>query len=539
MAGLPGPDYETDREQIAAIITNRAPELSSAPTAFAGEEAGAFAQITQGIGGNIDRAAKDAVPSSQSSAQGLDIWAVTQGISNGTGPGGYGRRGATFAQGMTGYLLGDATTTWIGGTQQATAGGVTLLLRNTVTIPGVSGTGQILGTWDADPSVTASAGTAGNLTAGTQLFLVSPPSGSASTITLQTGPSIEGQAEESNSALLTHILNKMQRPPNGGNGTDYRDWAQDATNTAGAPVSAAQLFAYVYPNYYGDGSPLVVVLQSGSGTGRAVPAGELTQIATFINGSTSIPGQAPVASDCTVQTGYMPSQRALVEKVRTIPSPGYQFDWAVGTTVYAVFSKTVAALPGWATAAGANVVLELQTLAPISLKDAIDAASQPHVQVDTRDVGVLLGPVVPEQWPALAYLDAAGRTSLALKVPCVPNFSAWVKVTNRVYSGGPIVTPVAAAILSANDGIGPSRFSGLADRAQIWQDVVGVTTLSTAAENAVANDGITRLVLRCIAGGVTIGIGPGGTPSAQDVTASDNTINGPEVLYAGRILVTD
>ena len=75
--------------------------------------------------------------------------------------------------------------------------------------------------------------------------------------------------------------------------------------------------------------------------------------------------------------------------------------------------------------------------------------------------------------------------------------------------------------------------------AQIWQDVVGQTTLSTAAETTVAADGVTKLVVRCIAGGVLIAIGGSATPTAQDVPASDNTINGPEVLYPGRILVTD
>lgn len=539
MAGLPGPDFETDREQITALITNRAPDLSASPTAWAGETGGALAQLTQGFGGSIDRAGRDAVPSSDSSSEGLDRFAVAYGLSNGTGPGNYGRRGATYGQGATGYLLGDATTSWIGGVQKATAGSVTLVLRNTVTVPGLSGTGQVLGTWDADTTSEASAGEAGNLTAGTQLFLQSPPAGSASTLTLQTGMSIEGQAQESNSALLTRILNKIQRPPNGGTGSDFREWAETATDSAGAPVSTAQLFAFVYPNYYGDGTPLDVVLQSGSGTARQLSNADLAEIQTYIAGSTAIPGQEPVASDAVVLTGYMPPQRALVCRLRTVAAPGYQFDWTVGAATYSVFSKTVASLPGWATSVGANVLLELNTLAPISLKDAIDAGSQPQVQVDTRTASTLLGPVVPEQWPCLAYLDGGGRTSLALKVPSVANYDAWTQTTNRVYSGGPIVLPVAGAVLAAIDAIGPSRVSGLADRAQIWQDVVGVTTLSTAAESALANDGTTRLVLRCLAGGVSIGIGPTGVASAQDVVASDNTINGPEVLFAGRVLVTD
>ena len=539
--GLPSADFETDREQIAAFITNRAPELSPSPLAFAGEEAGALAQLTQSLGGNIDRVGKDIVPSTESSETGLNNWAITEGISNGTGPGGYGRRGATFAQGASGTLTGEPITTTYTAGQQATQGGVTLRLRNNVTLPG---SGQADGVWDADPSSPQSIGLAGNVPAGTVLTLISPPSGSTSTMTLSSNMAILGRDVESDSSLLTRILNKMQRPPNGGNGTDYRTWAQDATDANGNPVSSAQIFAYVYPNYYGVGSPLVVALVAGSGTGRQASAQLIAAIALFINGSTSAEGQRPVSHDCTVLTGYMPTSRALVCRVRTVVAlDASRFDWARGTVSYTVNSITASGLPNWATNAGANVVLELAQTAPISLKDAISAAAGsgtgPHIQVDTKSGANILGPVVPEQWPCLAFQDAAGRTSLGLKVSSVPNFAVQVNAGNDVYSGGPVVAPVAANILATIDNIASSRASGLADAAQQWQDTVGVTTLSTAAETTVGDDGITRLVSRCVAGGVLIGVGGGATPIAQDVTASDNTINGPEVLYAGRILVTD
>ena len=123
-------------------------------------------------------------------------------------------------------------------------------------------------------------------------------------------------------------------------------------------------------------------------------------------------------------------------------------------------------------------------------------------------------------------------------MPNVSNFATWVQVGNSVYNSGPIVVPVGAAVLASTNQTGPSRASGLADAAQIWQDTVGVTTLSTAAENTLDDDGITKLVARCRAGGVLVGVGAL-TPSVQDVTAADNTVSGPEVLYAGRILITD
>lgn len=537
--GLPSADFETDREQIAAIITTRAPELSPAPTAFAGELAGSLAQFSQALGGDNERAGRDAVPSADSSTQGLTTWGTSLGLANGAG--GYGPRGATYAQGFAAYLTGQAGTAYAAG-QQATYAGITLRLRVAVTIPGMAGTGQVLGTWDADPASPGSVGTAGNLPAGTVLNLVSPPPTSDSTITLQTGASVLGQGAEQDASILLRIQRKMQRPPNGGNGSDLIQWIEEATDAAGNPASSALLLAYIFPNYFGTGSPLIVVLQAGSGTGRQVPAGVLSTLAAYVNGTASREGQRPVGTDVTVLTGFMPLSRALVCRIRTIPSKSaFAYDWVRGATPYAVNSVTTTGLPAWATNVGANVLLELDKLAPISLKDAVSAAATPRVQVDTRNpaTGDILGPVVPEQWPVQAYQDAAGRTTLALKVPSVGNFAAWVRTTNEVYSGGPIVVPVAASVLATIDASGPSRASGLADRAQQWQDTVGVTTLSTAAENTLDGDGVTRVVARCLAGGVLIGFPGVVPPSVQDVTATDNTISGPEVLRAGRILITD
>jgi hypothetical protein len=137
-------------------------------------------------------------------------------------------------------------------------------------------------------------------------------------------------------------------------------------------------------------------------------------------------------------------------------------------------------------------------------------------------------------------LDALGLTSLGLRVPNPTNAASWVNLGNEVFSGSLYVAAIAGRILTdAVDSAGPSRISGLADPAAIWQDVVGSTTVSTAAENALDADGLTRIITRCVAGAVTIAIGVTGADLVQDVQASDNTITGPEVLYAGRVLVID
>jgi hypothetical protein len=120
--------------------------------------------------------------------------------------------------------------------------------------------------------------------------------------------------------------------------------------------------------------------------------------------------------------------------------------------------------------------------------------------------------------------------------------TAWlnnVRVGEEIFSGSPFVAQVGAAILGKVDSLGPSKASGLNDPAQLWHDTLGITTISTAAETTLDSDGLTPFVDHCISGGVLISILGLGPYQAVDVQATDNTINGPELLRAGRILVTD
>lgn len=505
---------------------------------FGGEFAGALAQIAQGIGESVGKAASDAVPTSDSTDAGLQTWAEAIGLDNGSG--GYGAKGATAALGATAYLTGYGGTAYVAGQTAQAPGGVQLVLRANVTIAGAApATGQIEGIWDADATDAGSLGTVGNLTAGTVCTLTPPPAGSDSQFTLTTGMTVLGQDPEDGSALLARIQDKMQLPPNGGNATDYKDWAESAKDSAGNPVTTSTVIAYVYPNYYGVGCPLIVATISGSGKARQPTSAVISAIQEYVNGSTSQEGQRPCSHDATVLAPYMPDSRALVIKARCIPSLAkYAFDWTRGATTYAVNTWSTAGLAGWVTAAGGNAALELTGLAPTSLKEAVDEGSEPRVYVhQVALTGALVGPVIPEQATVAAYLDAAGRTTLALKVS---NLNNWAPIlNNEVFAGGPVVDAVAANILASIDERGPSRITGLADPARQWQYVFGPTQVSTAVETTLDTDLTTRMVDRPQLNGITIGIGGAGAMSAQEILAADYTIDGPELLYAGRILVTD
>lgn len=538
MATLDTADFETCRQQILALLGNRDPSLGLSSVEFGGEFAGAMAQMAQSTGESVGKAASDAVPSVDSTDAGLAAWAEAIGLDNGQG--GYGVRGATAAQGATAYLTGYGGTAYLAGQIAQAPGGVRLVLRANVTIAGAApATGQILGTWDVDSTDAGSLGTVGNLTTGTRCTLTPAPAGSDASFTLATGMSVLGLDAETGPQVLGRIQDKMQLPPNGGNATDYKGWAESAKDSAGNPVTSSTIIAYCYPNYYGVGCPMIVATLAGSGTARKPTSAVTTLIQDFINGSTSTEGERPAAHDATVLGPNMQDSRALVLKARCIPALAkYSFDWTRGTTTYAVNTWSTAGLAAWVTSAGGNAVLELTGLAPTSLKEAVDEGSEPRIFVHQVNLlGALVGPVIPEMASVVDYQDAAGKTSLALKVS---NLNNWSPVFgNEVFAGGPIVSAVAANILAAIDARGPSRVTGLADPARLWQYVFGPTQISTAAETTLDTDGQTLMVDRLHSGGATIGIGPTGALSAQEVTAVDFTIDGPEILYAGRILVSD
>lgn len=534
-------DFDTTRAQLTAFLANRAPELSSSPVEFPGELVGAQAQMAQSLQEEAARSSADAIPSDETSTEGLDGWATSYGLSNGAG--GYGRRGATAASGMTATLSGALGITYNAG-QVALANGVRFILRSNVVLPGIfgnPGTAQAPGTFDADVNDPGSVGPAGNLTVGAVLTLVSPPAQADFTATVTAAPPTLGRSQEEDAELLARLLGKMQRPPNGGTGTDYIGWVEANLDVNGQRIAVPNIVAFGFPNYYGVLSPLVVATLVGSGQARRPTQDHLDALNLAVNGAAGIAGKRPIGQDATVRGPWMPNNRALVVALRYVPAKAsYAPDWARNGLGFTVSSFSIAGLPGWATAVGANAVLTLNQLAAPTLKTAIDAGREPRIFGHfVTSGGALLGPIIPQMAPCLAWQDAGAQTSLALFVDNPASWLTWVQANNSIYPGGPVLPRVPQSVIDACDQLGPSRKSGLADRAQFWQDTLGINSVATAAATTVDGDGLTRMIDRCISGSVTIAVGGAGTPGTDDVQAWDNGIDGPELLYIGRVIVAD
>lgn len=440
----------------------------------------------------IDR---DAVPTSATSSDGIDEWAANgTGISNGDG--GYGRKVAVAATGGVATFTGVNGTIYpINSTLTASDGVTKFILLAAVTVPiGGSISGNVNAT---------TKGTAGNLDAGSVLSIDSVPVGGTNTATLTTATA-GGLDQESNSDALDRIQTRIRVPPKGGVDNDYKTWAEDEAGVSG-------ITAGVYPLRAGTGTVDVVVwYTAASGQARRVGTTDLATINAYI-GTATTTGVRPVTVEhATVYAPYMPNGAGLAILVRPTeskPANAFDFDSSTGgpftVAAYNAAAKTLtlnANSPGLDTAVNTN----LQT---------------PRIQVITTGV------TLPQEGIVTAYNNGTFVATLSAALATTPT------VGDAVYSGGPMVQPIAAAILAHVDSLGPSRSSGYADPDTAWLDALRIDQLIKVVLSAVDDGG--EVVAIDLATDPTI------NGVASNVTASDTAPGvGPGMLYASSIAVT-
>jgi hypothetical protein len=444
-------------------------------------------------------------PTTPTSSTALDNWAVTLGLPSNRGAGVYGRNGQSGAIGGTVTPSGSAGVIVPPGTQliDVATNSVTLQVTDGFTLPVSSSI--------AVNAVTL--GSVGNLQAGALLRWVSPPTGLASTVTL--GKSLSGGAElESDVALALRILARLQNPPKAGTPSDWRNWAQSATDSSGVSLNIAR--AYVYPLRDGSGSVTIVPLLAGSGQGRDPGNPDTTipgKVQTYLN-------SLRIATDTVyVVRPYFPGGSGLSIVVRCRPAVGYVYDWddsSVGGTSVASY--------------GANYIV-ISTLTPTNLVSAM--GNTPRIQLQ------ITGQTLPWIGRVTNYTDNSpigGQATLTLDStpPGTPTL---------MYAGGPAVLPVATAILGYVDSLGPSLQSGYADPGDSWSDTCSVGGIADAALDAVGSDGRRCLTLAPNVGNdssasIGVAITVGGTTAAADIQAQDFWPTfGPQLLTAASILV--
>lgn len=472
------------------------------PRSFIGQEARALAGLLGEILGYAKAIDADTVPGglyvdsagvtrTRNSAAALDDWAFVLALPSDVS-GKYGRRGATAARGGGATATGSPGVIVATGAQLVDASGtVTLKLRLGFTMGG--GGNQAI-TIDA-----ATKGEAGNLGVGTVLRWVSPPAGLATTVTLTTALS-GGYSVESDVDLALRIVRRLQNRPRGGSCYDYREWAESAEDGSGGLVGV--LRAYIYPGREGAGSVTVVPTLGGSGSARIPSTTQIAQIQAWIN-SIKI---------CT-DTCFVIKPRVVAGEELTVTAtvqPQTAFDWIDTFTISSV--------------SGTGTTIVVDGL-PSSLRDAIDNGNKPRIAITIDSYSPI--PFVSRVTAHQDGVPMVGQYTLTLETALPADPTGY-----RVHPAGSATVPVASAILSTIDGLGPSRSSGMADANDRWEDRVTIAALASAVVRAVDTNG-ERVVVTSpgvgVGTGIVIKVGAGSPSGADYVTLDNSHTLGPPI----------
>lgn len=245
--------YEEIRNEILSDYANQIPgaDISEGSDIFI--KASTLASVIWGLFQYQSWIARQIFPDSADSSE-LERHANIRGLS---------RTQASKASG---------TVTLTGTNGTAAASGLTLKTSAEVYFTTTSGGTITNGVLD----VTAEAkegGSNGNIAINTSLTAQDPPAGifsTASTKTNFTG----GKDTETDSELLTRLLDIIRHPPAGGNQKDYERWALEVDGVTEA---------YIYPLRFGLGSVCVIPLTTGEGSVRIPTQTLLNSVKTYID----------------------------------------------------------------------------------------------------------------------------------------------------------------------------------------------------------------------------------------------------------------
>lgn len=256
------PDYLAIRAALLRDIANQLPEAATGADSDFAIRANALAAALEGIYQHQAWISRQMLPDTADTDY-LERWASLYGLM---------RKPAAAASGQIAFTAQSAAAI-PAGTEAKTSDGIAY-------VTSVGGTITAGGTL-ALPAVAVVPGIAGNQPSGTALTLSAAPAGvnsAASLFAAATG----GVAQEADAALLARLLDRLRRPPHGGNANDYRAWALAVPGVAEA---------YVFPLRRGLGTVDVVI----EGAGNSLPSAQL-----LADAQAAIAAARPVTADCLV-----------------------------------------------------------------------------------------------------------------------------------------------------------------------------------------------------------------------------------------------
>lgn len=235
------------------------------------------AAATSGLYAFLDWIWRQVFPDTAEAAQ-LNRWAAIWGVT---------RKTATAASGAV-QLTGDNGVLVPADTALLRSDGVEYRTALAATIDGGIAVVQV---------AAVDAGGTGNAEPGQHLTFASPVAGVGAIATVSADGLAGGSAEEGDDALRARLLDRIRRPPHGGNQSDYERWALE---------HAEVTRAWVYPQLLGPGTVSIYFVMDGRGDPIPGPA-DVASVQAYIDGlrpvtaAVSVFAPIPEPLDLTIQ----------------------------------------------------------------------------------------------------------------------------------------------------------------------------------------------------------------------------------------------
>ena len=368
-----------------------------------------IAGATTQIHDHVNSAARDAHPLTAGDGKPINDWGEATGVP---------RKAATPARkAAAGRVRGAAgETATVGLLLRHEESGFLFELNSNVTIPGVLGVDPDSFV-DADIVASEANGSVGSQTrlkAGATLNFLAPPTGIQTAVVLQLDLDEDGFDAEQFGGYRGRVLETFSGARSGGSQADFVKWALAGLN------AAAQAFAY--PNRAGRGTIDVVAFYNGSGTARSLTDADRDTIKAYIQ---------------TVAPFQVSGDGGGLRVIKTVADP-QNVELTLEPNGQAAFAKD------WDDT-GPPTVLAWQP-GGVVRKLQFSAALPASLRAGHRLI--LVGVASSQDGREYKIESIAGSDSVILEVAPTNAPAA----TDKIYSGGPLVTPVRDAIVAHMNG---------------------------------------------------------------------------------------
>lgn len=363
------------------------------------------AGVTQ-VHAHVDSVQRDVHPLTAGDGKPINDWCAVVGVEL--------KMATPARKSAAGRVRGSATSTQAINSQLVhNESGLIFRLASGVTIPGIVTDPD--GFVDADIAA-VDTGSRTRLAAGETLHFLTPSPGIQTDVVLQLPLDEDGFDDEQLGSKRARMLAAFSQTPSGGNQNDFVKWA-----IAAVP---AVTVAFCYPNRAGVGTVDVAAFYSGSGTARTLSVDDAAAVKAYIQ--TVAPFQVSGTGGAlrVLTTVADPRTVELLIQTDGRPSNAFDFDDSSGPTVHAAFTYDPA-----------NRKLQFSAALPASLRAGHRL--------------ILVGVASAQDGREYQIESIFSADTVVLAAPGPVNAPL---ATDKIFSGGPLVTPIRDAIVAHLNG---------------------------------------------------------------------------------------